>query len=93
LVLIATGGTMSDTLDFASRFKRPHAFGQMLEPQRSPRWVYRGIRNGSIIAVDDPNLPITVDVEATYRRWSQEGQPRLQRRQGRRASSGAKRDG
>jgi hypothetical protein len=76
---------MSD-IDFVSRFKRPRAFGQMLEPKRSERWVYRGIRNGSVKAVDDPNLPITVDVEATYRHWSQEGQPRLPRRQGRRAS-------
>jgi hypothetical protein len=79
---------MSDTLDFVSRFKRPRAFGQMLEPKRSERWVYRRIRNGSVVAVDAPGMPITVDVEATYRRWSQEGQPRLQRRQGRRASGG-----
>jgi hypothetical protein len=78
---------MSDTTDFVNRFKGPRAFGQMFEPKKSARTVYRMIRNGSVVVVDDPNLPTTIDVQATYDRWSQEGRPRLQRRQGRRASS------
>ena len=73
-------------VDFVSRFKRPSAFGQMLEPPRSERTIYRMIRNGSVVVVDDPDLPTTVDVVATYDQWSRNARPRLQRRQGRRAS-------
>ena len=78
-------------VDFVSRFKKPSAFGQMLEPPRSERTIYRMIRNGSVVVVDDPNLPTTVDVVATFDQWSQKARPRLKRRQGRRAS-GARRE-
>lgn len=72
------------TVDF-SRFKKPKAFGEMLERKLSERSVYRGIRRGSIRAVDVPGMPIMVDVQATFDLWSQAVRPRLQRRQGRRA--------
>ena len=74
------------TLPDFNRFKKPRAFGQMLEPKKSERTIYRMIRDGSVVTIDVPGLPTTIDVVATYNRWSQEGQPRLQRRQGRRAS-------